>query len=67
MGNARGEIELEGKVLVIKRIHVTYSGLSYADDLEEKVRRVLATHAEGCPVARSLRGAIEITTSIEGL
>lgn len=67
MGNARGEIELEGKVLVIKRIHVIYSGFTFAEEDREKIQRVLATHADSCPVARSLRGAIDITTSIEGL
>jgi len=28
------------------------------------VQRVLAFHADGCPVARSLRGSIEITTQV---
>ena len=66
MGNARGEVELDGKVLVIKRIHVTYSGFDIGEDDREKVERVLATHAHSCPVARSLHGSIEITTAIEG-
>jgi uncharacterized OsmC-like protein len=64
VGNARGEVELEGKVLVIKRIRVTYTGLAVGDEDAEKVRRVLAVHADGCPVARSLKGAIEITTEL---
>ena len=64
MGHARGEVELEGKVLVIKRIAVTYTGLQVADDERDKVDRVLAVHAEGCPVARSLKGSIEITTAL---
>lgn len=51
-------------MLVIKRIHVTYSGLSFDDSQRDTVERVLAVHADGCPVARSLRGAIEITTSL---
>lgn len=63
----RGEIELDGKVLVIKRIHVSYSGLKFDEEDREKVERTLETHADGCPVARSLRAAIEITTSMEGL
>jgi len=66
VGNVRGEIELDGKVLVITRIHVAYSGLTIDDDNREKIDRVLAIHADHCPVARSLRGAIEITTSLEG-
>ncbi len=64
MGHARGEVELEGKVLVVKRIAVTYTGLDLADQDAEKVQRVLAVHADGCPVARSLKGAIEITTRL---
>ena len=60
-------MELDGKVLVIRRIHVTYSGFEVPEDEREKVERVLAVHADGCPVARSLQGAIDITTSVEGL
>ena len=64
MGHARGEVELEGKVLVIKRIHVTYTGLQVDEQDAERVQRVLAVHADGCPVARSIKGAIEITTRL---
>lgn len=64
VGHARGEVELEGKVLVVKRIHVTYTGLDVREEDAGKVSRVLAVHADGCPVARSLRGAIEITTQL---
>ncbi len=64
MGHARGEVELESKVLVVKRIVVTYTGLQVAEDDREKVDRVLAVHADGCPVARSLKGSIEITTEL---
>lgn len=66
MGNARGDIELNGKVLVIKRIHVTYSGIDVADDDREAVQRVLDTHADACPVARSIGPAIDITTALDG-
>lgn len=64
MGHARGEVELEGKTLVVKRIAVTYRGLRVADEDREKVERVLAVHAESCPVARSLKGSIAITTEL---
>ena len=64
MGHARGEVELEGTTLVVKRIAVTYAGLAVAEEDREKVARVLAVHADACPVARSLRGAIEITTTL---
>jgi uncharacterized OsmC-like protein len=65
VGHARGEIELDGKVLVLKRIHVTYSGFAFTEDDRETVQRVVATHAQGCPVARSVQGAIDITTEVE--
>lgn len=65
MGYARGEIELDSKVLVIKRIHVTYRGVTVPDDQREAFDRALAAHVDGCPVARSLRGAIDVTTSFE--
>jgi uncharacterized OsmC-like protein len=64
VGHARGEVELEGKVLVIKRIKVSYTGLTFSEEDAEKVQRVLAVHADGCPVARSLKGAIDITTEL---
>jgi uncharacterized OsmC-like protein len=65
VGHARGEVELEGKVLVLKRIEVTYTGLSVEEHDREKVDRVVAVHADGCPVARSLKGAVEITTALQ--
>jgi uncharacterized OsmC-like protein len=64
VGHARGEVELESKVLVVKRIQVTYTGLQVSEDDREKVDRVLAVHADGCPVARSLRGSIDIITEL---
>jgi len=55
-------VELDGKTLVIKRIHVRYE-LDVDDDIdEEKVERVHGFHADHCPVARSIRDAIDITT-----
>lgn len=51
-------------MLVVTRIAVTYRGVSFADEDADKVRRVLAVHADSCPVARSLQGAIEITTQL---
>jgi uncharacterized OsmC-like protein len=63
-----GEIELDGKILVIRRIHVHYQLRGTGDVDEEtqaKIDRVLARHAEFCPVARSIRDSIDITTSLE--
>lgn len=59
-----GEIELEEKVLVIRRIHVHYK-LRAAEDQRETVEHAYRIHVDRCPLARSLRGSIEITTSLE--
>ncbi len=64
MGHARGEVEVEDRVLVIKRIHVTYTGLVFDVQDHEKVERVLRVHADGCPVARSIRDSIKVTTAL---
>ena len=64
MGHARGEVELEGKTLVVKRILVTYEGLSVEEQDRDKVERVLAVHQDACPVARSVKGAIDVTTTL---
>jgi uncharacterized OsmC-like protein len=59
-----GEIELEGKVLVIKRIHAHYRlNVDGAD--KDLIERVHELHAEKCPVARSILNAIDVTTSYE--
>jgi len=61
---AIGEVELDGKVLVIRRIHVRYR-LKLDQDKREIAERVHGFHADFCPVARSFRGCIEITTALE--
>jgi uncharacterized OsmC-like protein len=51
--------------LVIKRIHARYT-LRAAEGMDMRVvERVHDFHASRCPVARSLQGAIEVTTSYE--
>lgn len=61
--DAIGEIELEQKVLVIRRIHVVYH-LTTTEGNRETIERVHAVHREGCPVYRSIHKAIEITTEL---
>ncbi len=57
-------MELDGSVLVIKRIHVIYHLATPAED-RDKVERAYAIHAENCPVYRSLCAAIAITTELD--
>lgn len=58
-----GEVELDGKVLMLKRIHVRYR-LKLAPAHREAAERVHKMHAEKCPVARSIERAIAITTEL---
>ncbi len=60
-----GDVETEGKVLVIKRIRVTYQLRGISPDQREAATRAHAAHADFCPVARSLQGAIDISTRLE--
>ena len=59
-----GEIEVERKVLVIKRIKQTFH-LETDEGDRETVERVLEVYADGCPVARSVRNSIEITSELD--
>ncbi len=58
-------MEVEDKVLVLKRIHVTYHLKLDDPSKRDAVERVLAAHARYCPVARSITPSIAITTSVE--
>jgi uncharacterized OsmC-like protein len=57
-------VELDGRVLVIRRIHVRYR-LTCDPAQRETATRVLGFHADSCPVARTLRSCIAITTELE--
>ncbi len=62
----RGEVENEGGVLVINRVHVTHN--LQAEDpgaIRETVERVHGVYAQSCPVYRSLSPAFQITSSVE--
>ena len=61
---ATGEIEKDGRVLVIRRIHVTYH-LKASAEHREIIDRVHGFHAEYCPVARTIGGCVQITTTLE--
>ena len=63
MSEAVGEIESEDNVLVIRRIHVVLK-LKAAESDRETASRVHAFFAERCPVYRTLKSAIVITTEL---
>jgi len=63
VAEAIGEIETEDKVLVIKRIHVKLR-LKAAPEQRETIERVHGMFADRCPVYRSLRGSIEMSTEV---
>ena len=57
-----GEIETEENVLVIRRIHIRM--LLKADPSRETAERVHGMFADRCPVYRSLKSAIAITSEL---
>jgi len=61
---AEGEVVVDDKVLVIKRIRVRYRLSGCPDDKREAAERAHGLHAARCPVARSIGGSIEITTEL---
>ncbi len=63
VAEATGDVELDGSVLVLRRIHVQYR-LKAGPESREAAERVLGVHVDHCPVARSIGGSIAITTSL---
>jgi uncharacterized OsmC-like protein len=59
-----GEIETESNVLVCKRITITIH-LTAEEEDRETVERVLEVYEDSCPVARSIRDSIEITSELD--
>jgi uncharacterized OsmC-like protein len=57
-----GEVETEDGVLVIRRIHVAMR-LVADEEVKETVERVHGIYAMRCPLYRTLRKAIELTSS----
>jgi organic hydroperoxide reductase OsmC/OhrA len=51
-------------VLVVRRIRVTYH-LKLSPEQRDTAERVHKFHADFCPVARTIRDCVQITTSIE--
>ncbi|HZZ84068.1 MAG TPA: hypothetical protein VFE30_05985 [Anaeromyxobacteraceae bacterium] len=63
MGRVTGEVELEGKVLVLRRVHVKLE-LRAAAEHRETAERVHGFYADSCPLFRSLKAALAITTEL---
>jgi len=63
VSEAVGEVELEGHVLVIRRIHVSLR-LRAEEQHRETALKVHGFFAENCPVYLSLYKAITITTEL---
>ncbi len=59
-----GEIEAEEGVLVIRRIHVAFV-IAAPEEKRETIERVHGIFAPKCPVYRTLRPAIQITSSYQ--
>lgn len=51
-------------MLVVKRIHQVFH-LKAREEDRETIERVLGVYADGCPVARSIRGSIEISSELD--
>ena len=58
-----GEVETEDHVLVIRRIHTKLKLKARAEHWDT-ARRVYGFFADKCPVYRSLKAAIDITTEL---
>ena len=65
IAEARGEVEREEGVLVIKRIHVDYTLRAHGEADREKIERAFEHHMPRCPVYRSIGGSIAITTALK--
>jgi len=63
VAEAVGEVETEDGVLVLRRIHVRLR-LRAPEAQRDTAERVHGIFADRCPVYRSLRGSIDITTEL---
>ena len=61
---ARGAVEVEDGVLVLRRIHVVFTLKDAATDKVAAAERAHEVFKPKCPVYRSLYRAIDITTEL---
>jgi organic hydroperoxide reductase OsmC/OhrA len=63
-GEVRGEVESDADgVLVVRRIHVELV-LRAPEEARKTAERVLGIYANSCPLYRTTRGCIELTSSL---
>lgn len=62
---ARGEVETEESVLVLRRIHVVFTLRGVSADLIPVAQRAHDIFKPKCPVYRSVHRAIDITTELD--
>ena len=63
-GEITGEVETEDGVLVIRRIHVKMR-LQAPEEARPTIERVHGLYAMNCPLYRTLRNAIQLSSSVE--
>jgi len=63
VSEAIGEVQLDDSVLVIQRIHVVLK-LKAEESQRDTAQRVHGFFADRCPVYRTLKPAIAITTEL---
>jgi uncharacterized OsmC-like protein len=63
-GEVTGEVETEEGVLVIRRIHVRMR-LKAPEAARATVERVHGIYPMNCPLYRTLRNAIQLSSSVE--
>ncbi len=61
---ATGEVETEGGILVLRRIHVVLHLRARETD-RAAATRLAATYEQACPVYRSLHSTIDITSELD--
>jgi uncharacterized OsmC-like protein len=63
VAEAVGAVEAEDRVLVLRRIHVKLR-LRTEPRNRQPAERIHAVFADRCPIYRSLKGAIQISTEV---
>ena len=61
---ARGEVEVDDGVLVLRRIHVVFTLKDVAADKVAAAERAHEVFKTKCPIYRSIHRAIDITTEL---